>query len=137
MNSTRSTHIRNILTKYSLFKRALNRLQAGEITNENFILWTKEFIKSKHKSFLSLPVCEHNFGQYFTELYTKVKQIQNLTPYAKTYCTFNFYKLRNYILDNLSLTEKLGDIMIFLLILTNQELKVMGFITVTTYKRLK
>ena len=135
MDHPRTACIRNILIKYSLFKNTLNRLQAGDIKPEKFIAWTKEFIKSKNKSFLSMPVCEHKFGQYFTEIYAKVKEIQNLTPYSKTFSSFNYYKLRKYILSNLLLTEKLGDIMIFLLILTNQELKVMGFITATINKK--
>jgi hypothetical protein len=134
MNYARTEAIRNILIKYSLFKRALNRFETGRIRKEKFIAWTKEVIKTKHKSFLSLPVCEHLFGQYFTELYTQVKDLQDLTDYSKIFCTFHFYRLRNHILRDEILTEKFGHIMIFLLMLNIRELRVMGFRTVTVYK---
>lgn len=137
MNYSRTDSIRNILIKYSLFKRALNRLETGRIRKERFIAWTKEMIKSKHKSFLSLPVCEHLFGQYFTELYSNITDLQNLTDYSKIFCTFHFYRLRNHILRDDVLTEKFSKLMVFLLLLNIKEIRVMGFKTVTLYRNKK
>ena len=134
MNRSRTVTLRNILTKYSLFKRALNRFQNREITLKKFIRWTNEVIKSKDKSFLSLPVCEHLFGTYFTELYTKIQQIQKLTEYSQTFCTFHFYRLRKHILKDEILTNKYADTMIFLLLLNQKELSIMGFNLITVYK---
>lgn len=127
MYKTRTDAIRNILTKYSLYKRALYRLEQGYITRQKFFLYTKSLIKSKNYSLLSIPVCQHLFGQYFTELYTTVKEIQRLTDYSKTFCTYHYYRLRNHILRDETLTKKYAATYLFLLLLNSNELVVMGF----------
>ena len=126
MYKSRTDAIRNILIKYSLYKRAINRLHQGIITRQSFVLYTKMLIKTKY-SLLSCPVGQSLFGQYFTELYTNIREIQNLTEYSKTFCTFHFYRLRNHILRSEILTKKYATTCLFLLLLNPNELVVMGF----------
>lgn len=134
MDNPRFKAIRNILTKYSLYKLALNRFRNGELSQQQFTTYVRDLAKNKSKSFLSLPVCHHNFGEYFTELYAKIKQIQNMTDYSDIFCTYNYYRLRNHIIRDNTLTSNHYDIMIFLLLLNHKELKVMGFKVVKVEK---
>lgn len=134
MNHPRMLSIRNILIKYSLYKRALERLHNNTLSHQNFKNWFNQYQNLKNNSFLSLPVCEHFFGCYFTELYTKVEEIKKLTNYSDTFCTFHYYKLRNYILTNDDLTLKYYNTMVFLLLLSKHELQILGFKTIDIIK---
>lgn len=127
MDQSRADSIRNILIKYSLYKRGVQRLSRGNISEIKFRKWLITFIKLRNRDLIFLPVCEHNFGSYYQEIFTKIQKLHKL-PTCPTFFTYKHYKkMLGSIHKNEILRERFYNFAIFLLLLSNSELKVLDF----------
>lgn len=127
MNHNRTESIRNILTKYSLYKRGLQRFSSGRISEKKFKKWLIKFIRIRKRDLLFLPICENNFGIYYQEIFTKLDRLHRL-PTCPTIFTYKDYKkMLASIHKNDILRERYYNFSIFLLLLSNSELRLLNF----------
>jgi hypothetical protein len=127
MKPSRTDSIRNMLVKYSLYKRGLQRFAHKNISEIKFRKWLIAFIKLRNRDLIFLPVCEHNFGVYYQEIFTNIYNLHKLPTCPIRFTYQHYKKMLKSIHKNETLRERFYDFAIFLLLLSNTELKVLNF----------
>lgn len=124
---SRTDIIKNILIKYNLYNRSLTQYHNNIICSDKFDKRLRVLIAKRHTNFTILPLFSRNVAHNYTEIFTKINQLQSLPfcPSQISYANFRFLMIK--ICQNEHLKDLFYDILMFLLILSDKELSLLGF----------